>query len=125
MYQLDADQGHARQMWQFASMLQFTVTPFSSDPALTGIVLLVHSLTRALISYGHASNAPWVEFLPVPILATNDGMNGGLDDGKEALAAATASKDNVLLIALSKCKEVARNKARRLVLCKCRFIFCY
>jgi hypothetical protein len=119
LYQFYSDQGQARQMWQFASMLQFTAAPFASDPALRGIVLLVQSLTSTLIAYGRACSAPWVEFLPVPIRVTNDSINGVSDDGNEDLSAATASKDNVLLIALSKCKEVARNKARRLVLCKC------
>jgi hypothetical protein len=98
-------------MWQFASMLQFTDTPFSADPAVRGIVLLVYSLTSVLISYGRASNSPWIEFLPAPSPSSYDGLISASEE-EEALVAAAASKDNTLLIALSKFKEAARNKAR-------------
>jgi hypothetical protein len=102
----------ARQMWQFASMLQFTDISFSSESALRGIVLIVHSLTNALVAYGRASSAPWVEFLPPTVSSTIDQMNCYSDDGIEAITAAAALKDNVLLIALNNCREAARNKAR-------------
>ena len=99
-------------MWQFASMLQFTDVSFSSESALRRIVLIVHSLTSTLVAYGRASSAPWVEFLPPIVSSTIDQMNGDSEDGIEAITAAAALKDNVLLIALNKCREVARNKAR-------------
>ena len=105
-----ADQSHAHRMWLFAFMLQFTDNSFSTDPALRGIVLLVNSLTNAIISHGHASNAPWVEFLPYFSPSSIDVMSTPSEIENEALAAAT-SKDNVLLIALSKYKEAARHKA--------------
>jgi hypothetical protein len=101
-------------MWQFASMLQFTDIPFSKDPSLRGIVLLVHSLTSALISYGHASSAAWVEFLPAPSPSSNHCLSSVLEDENVALAEAVSLKDNSLLVALSKCKEATRNKARLL-----------
>ena len=99
-------------MWQFASMLQFTDVSFSSESALRRIVLIVHSLTSTLVAYGRASSAPWVEFLPPIVSSTINQMNGDSDDGIEAITAAAALKDNVLLIALNKCREAARNKAR-------------
>lgn len=95
-------------MWQFAFMLQFTDIPFSSESALRSIALLSHSLTNVLVAHGRSCNAPWVEFLPAPIAPSSDDM----ENGREALAEACASKDNVLLIALGKFKEAARNKAR-------------
>jgi hypothetical protein len=95
-------------MWQFAFMLQFTDIPFSSESALRSIALLSHSLTNVLVAYGRSCDAPWVEFLPAPITPSSDDM----ENGREALAEACASKDNVLLIALGKFKEAARNKAR-------------
>ncbi len=98
-------------MWQFASMLQFTDIPFSSESALRSIILLVSSLTSALISFGRASNAPWVEFLPAPIAFPPDRMSDDAENERDALDEAAASKGNVVLIALSKCKDAARNKA--------------
>ena len=95
-------------MWQFAFMLQFTDIPFSSESALRSIALLSHSLTNVLIAHGRTCNAPWVEFLPAPVIPSSDDM----ESGREALAEACASKDNVLLTALGKFKEAARNKAR-------------
>jgi hypothetical protein len=98
-------------MWQFAFMLQFTDIPFSSESALRSIVLLVHSLTNTLVAFGRAYNAPWVEFLPAPAPASND-TSDNLENERDALNEAGILKGNMLLIALSKYKEAARNKAR-------------
>jgi len=99
-------------MWEFASMLQFTDVPFSSEGALMGIVQLVRSLTRALIAHARACNSNWAQFLPPPppLHELEDGDGGG--DGAAACAAAAVLKGNVVLIAVGKWREAVRNKAR-------------
>ena len=95
-------------------MLQFTDIPFSSESALRSIVLLVYSLTNTLVAFGRACKAPWVEFLPVPAPGT-DGISDDLENEREALTESAIMKGNMLLIALSKYKEAARNKARLMI----------